>query len=94
MPRTQVPVLVVTANSRYNLEPERTSVRFMALVEGHARNMLQWACKSLIDNKRSDKLLLAQVRAMMAVALVVVVMVMRLLRRVVRASERCTWPDG
>ena len=61
-PPLQVPVLVVTANSRHNLEPERTSVRFMALVEGHARNMLQWACKSLIDGKRSDKLLLAQVR--------------------------------
>lgn len=54
--------MVVTANSRYNLEPDRPSVRLLALVEGHAKAMLSFACTRLLDAKRGDRLLLAQVR--------------------------------
>ncbi|GIL70316.1 hypothetical protein Vretifemale_1117, partial [Volvox reticuliferus] len=38
-----------------------SGLRCLSLVENHARNMLAFLCTRLLDNKRGDRLLLAQV---------------------------------
>eukprot|EP00798_Chlamydomonas_sp_ICE-L_P015971 gene15971-22102_t len=59
-----IPVIVVTANSKtvLTLQPG-AGFRYMAVVEGHSKNMLQHVCTRLVDMNRGDKMLLAQVLA-------------------------------